>query len=195
MRDRSPRGVAALLVAVGGVLAGHGLTYRLVAPSAHARETLLAGTGHAYLVYANDLALVLALAAMAAIFLGGLTRPSAGLPHRRALAMRLVLFQTVAFAAMEGLERITAGDTLAGLLHHGLLPVGLATQIAIALGISVLIRWLLRTAGTLAGLFAQARPARSGLIPALAPGRVDRIRSIARSAVGLRGPPSPSIAG
>lgn len=194
MRDRSRRGVAALLLAVGGVLAGHGLTYRLLAPSAHARETLLARSGHSYLAFANDLALILALSAIATMFLGRLVRRAEGLPDRNALVLRLALFQAVAFAAMEALERVTAGDPLSGLLQHGLLPAGLVIQVAIALAIALLIRWLLRAAETLAGLLARPRLARSDPLPVAAPGRVDRVRSIARSAVGLRGPPLPSAA-
>jgi hypothetical protein len=189
MRDRSRRGAAALLVALGGVLAGHALTYRLVAPAAHARETLLASSGHAYLAYANDVALILALSAIATMFLGRLLRRADGLPDRNALMLRLAVFQTAAFAAMEGLERVTAGDPLSGLLHHGLLPVGLAAQVVLALAIAHVIRWLLRAADTLAERLAQPRLVRSDAFPVAAPARVDRIRSIARSAVGLRGPP------
>jgi hypothetical protein len=186
--------MAALLMAVGGVLVGHALTYRLVAPTAHARETLLAGTGHAYLAYANDLALILALAAIATIFLGRLVRRADGLPEPRSLAVRLALFQTFAFATMESLERITAGDTVAGLLHHGLLPAGLAIQVALALALSVVLRWLLRAADTLAELLARPRSGRTGAVHTVSAGRVDRVGSIARSAVGVRGPPLPSSA-
>ena len=65
-------------VAVGGVLAGHWLTYLVVAPLAGSRATILHQTGHAYLGLANDLALVVALAAMATMFIGQLAEPGAG---------------------------------------------------------------------------------------------------------------------
>ena len=51
-------------VAVGGVLVGHWLTYLAVAPLAGSRATILHQTGHSYLGLANDLALVVALAAI-----------------------------------------------------------------------------------------------------------------------------------
>ncbi len=62
---------AALGVGVGGVLAGHWLTYLAVSPTSPARATLLHDTGHAYLGLANDVGLLVVLAAFAAIFLGG----------------------------------------------------------------------------------------------------------------------------
>ncbi len=62
-------------VAVGGVLAGHWLTYLAVAPLAGSRATILHQTGHAYLGLANDLALVAALAAMASMFIAQLASP------------------------------------------------------------------------------------------------------------------------
>ena len=83
-------------VAVGGVLAGHWLTYLVVAPLAGSRATILHQTGHSYLGLANDLALVVALAAMASMFVAQLTRP---LPAGQldGLAGRVVRFQVCAF--------------------------------------------------------------------------------------------------
>ncbi len=190
------RGIAALLVAVGGVLAGHWLTYRLVAPSGHARDTLLAGTGHGYLSYANDLALILALAAIAAIFLGRLCLHDGGELDLRTLAIRLIVFQTSAFAAMEGLERVTAGASPAGLLHHGLLPLGLGVQALVALAITLLIRWLLRMADAVATLLGVTGPRRREAVRVVpCPGDHVVVRSVARSAVGVRGPPSLPVIG
>ena len=63
-------------VAVGGVLVGHWLTYLAVAPAASSRTAILQQTGHAYLGLANDVALVVALAALATMFIGQLADPS-----------------------------------------------------------------------------------------------------------------------
>ena len=62
-------------IAVGGVLVGHWLTYLAVAPLAGQRAAILHRTGHAYLGMANDLVLVVALAAIATMFIGQLTDP------------------------------------------------------------------------------------------------------------------------
>jgi hypothetical protein len=183
-------------VAVGGVLAGHWLTYRLVAPTAHARASLLEGSGHGYLGYANDLALVLALTAMAGIFLGRLTRRDGTELGRRPLAIRLVAFQIGVFAAMETLERLTAGTSLTELFHHGLLPLGLGIQALVALGVALVIRALLRAADAAVALLGSRRRDRCSAI-ATVPGAADHVivRRIVRNAVGLRGPPSLPVTG
>jgi hypothetical protein len=190
------RGIAALSVAVGGVLAGHWLTYRLVAPSGHARASLLEGSGHGYLGYANDLALVLALTAMAGIFLGRLTHRGGAELGRRPLSIRLVSFQVAVFAAMEILERLTAGSSLTELLHHGVLPLGVGIQALVALGVALLIRALLRAADAAAALLGRRGQDRCGAV-APVPGAADHIvvRRVASSAVGLRGPPSLPVTG
>jgi hypothetical protein len=190
------RWIAALSVAVGGVLAGHWLTYRLVAPSAHARASLLEGSGHGYLGYANDLALVLALTAMAGIFLGRLTdRDGIGLGPRP-LAIRLVSFQVAVFAAMETLERLTAGASLAELFHHGLLPLGLGIQALVALGVALVIRGLLRAANAVVARLGSRRWERVGAIDPIV-GADDHVivRRVVRCAVGLRGPPRLPVTG
>jgi len=195
MAARSRRGTAALLIAVGGVLVGHWVTYLAVAPSPHARRTLLDADGHAYLAYANDLALVAALTAIAAIFLGRLTRGADGLPALGRLAIRLALFQAFAFTTMEATERITAGAPLSGLLHHGLLPVGLAIQVTVALVLALSIRWLLRLADAVVALLGSTAAPRRVAARVVGPrSAAVPLRRIARSATGLRGPPPlPSI--
>jgi hypothetical protein len=190
MHDRIPgRGLAARAIAVVGVLAGHWLTYRLVSPSTHERDSLLAGTGHGYLGFANDAALVLALAAVAALFLGRLLGDADGLPDRGPLALRLIAFQAGAFAGLELLERVTAGAPPSGLMDHGLLPAGLAIQALIGLAGAALIRWILRAADAVAARLAGGAMPRRAAVAIVAVSRRAASRPIARSAVGVRGPP------
>jgi len=183
-RRRSVLGVAA-----GGVLLGHAITYALADPNAHQRTTDLASTGHAYLGLANDLGLIAALIALSAVFLGGLTRGHGDAPTLRGLAARLAVFQMVAFASMELLERVSAGAPLAGVLHHGILPLGLAVQVAVAALGALIIRWLLRAADRIESVLGAAptlfdRATSAVIIPMFhAPARP------VLAAAGIRGPP------
>lgn len=185
----SRRRLATLGVAVGGVLAGHWLTYLAVSPTSHAREALLHDTGHAYLGLANDVGLLVVLAAFAAIFLGRLTTTD---PNTRpTISRRIVGFQVGAFLTMEVLERITAGVPLTELARHILLPTGIAFQIGVGLLASAVIRWLLRLADRVAstiatGAAAPGRPAPAFALPASA--FVPTGREL--FATGVRGPPT-----
>lgn len=189
MSDHRANRAAVLGVAAGGVLLGHWLTYRLVSPHAHAREALLARTGHAYLGLANDIGIAFAVVALAAVFLTHLTQrdQTAGVGR---WFLRLAFFQVGAFLAMETMERVSSGAPLADLMQHGLLPSGIAVQLVVALAGALAVRWLLRAAERLQELLAQ--PA---TIPAFAV--VARIVATAAApaarpafaAAGIRGPP------
>jgi hypothetical protein len=184
------RRLAILAISVGGVLAGHWLTYLVVAPIAHSRHALLHQTGHGYLGMVNDLALLVALAAMASMFIGQLTRP-APLADTHAIAWRVARFQVCAFALLEVLERATAGSPLSELIHSDILPIGVAAQITIGLLAAFAIRWLLRTADRVAAALgrAAAPPRREVPRPLLPePVFVPVVQHL--SAVGVRGPPS-----
>jgi hypothetical protein len=184
------RRLATLAVAVGGVLAGHWLTYLAVAPAAGSRAAILHETGHAYLGMANDLALMVALAAMATMFIGQLTSPlPAG--QLQGITGRVARFQVSAFVLLEVLERVTAGSPLSELIHTGILPIGIATQVGIAYVAACAIRWLLRTADRVAAAFGRATdaPRRDALRPLL-PEPVFVTAGRHLSAAGVRGPPS-----
>jgi hypothetical protein len=183
------RRLATLGVAVGGVLAGHWLTYLAVTPVAGSRAAFLHQTGHAYLGLANDLALVAALAAMATMFVGQLTDPEpAG--QLRGLTARVVRFQVSAFVLMEVLERVTAGSPLAELIHTGILPAGIAVQVAVGYLAAWAIRWLLRTADRVAGTFGRTGIApRREVLRTLLPEPVFRSAVPHLSATSVRGPP------
>ena len=177
-------------VAVGGVLAGHWLTYLVVTPIAGSRATILHQTGHSYLGLANDLALVAALAALASMFIAQLTDPApAG--HLLGITGRVVRFQVCAFVAMEVLERVTAGSPLSELIRTGILPIGVAAQVTIGFLAAFAIRWLLRAADRVAEALghASAPPRRDVPRPLLPdPVFVSDFRHL--SAAGVRGPPS-----
>lgn len=183
-RRRSVLGIAA-----GGVLLGHAITYALADPNAHERTADLARTGHAYLGIANDLGLVVALVALSAVFLGGLTRGHGDLPSLRGVTGRLAVFQMMAFASMELLERISAGAPMTGVLHHGILPLGLVIQVVVAALGALIIRWLLRAADRIAWALGRApapfdRATAAFTIPTFhVPARP------ALAAAGIRGPP------
>jgi hypothetical protein len=177
-------------VAVGGVIAGHWLTYLVVAPIAGSRATILHQTGHSYLGLANDLALVAALAALASMFIAQLTNPMPS-GHLLGITGRVVRFQVCAFIALEVLERVTAGSPLSELIRSGILPIGVAAQITIGFLAAFAIRWLLRAADRVAEALghAAAAPRRDvprPLLPELV--FVPIFRHL--SAAGVRGPPS-----
>jgi hypothetical protein len=182
------RRAATLGVAVGGVLLGHRLTYLLIDPGAQARTALLRRTGHAYLGFANDLALVAALTGLAALFVGQLVASSRS-ERGTDLTRRIVAFQVSAFVLMEVLERVMAGAPLGGLAR--VLTVGIATQAAVAVLAAVVIRLLLRTADQVSAMLG--RPAIDRVRPVLGlaipePVTIPLGRHL--SAAGVRGPPS-----
>jgi hypothetical protein len=184
------RRLATLGVAVGGVLAGHWLTYLAVAPTAGSRAVILHETGHAYLGMANDLALVVALAALATMFIGQLTRPApAG--QVQGLTARVVRFQVSAFVLLEVLERVTAGSPLTELIHTDILPIGIAAQVGIGYVAALAIGWLLHTADRVAAVFGRAAAPPRRLVPRpLQPELAFVPAGRHLSAAGVRGPPS-----
>lgn len=178
-------------VAVGGVLVGHAVTYGFVRPDEHARESLLAATGHAYLHLANESGLLLALIALAVALLGRVSRRrGVDAPSIGTLFRSLAGFQVAVFLAMEVLERVSSGATLSGMLDGGLLPLGVLAQLLIAVLGSFLIHHLLRAADRLGELLGRA--------PALGRRRLETLRSSAAAlgrtpalaSTAIRAPPS-----
>ena len=163
MRIREPahRVSAAAGLAAGGVLAGHSLAYAIIAPDAAVRGRLLASTGHGYLPAANVLTLLAVLATLGALFLGRLTRPWAT-PGWKALSTRVAALQIGAFLAMEVFERLSSGTPLSGLLHGGLLPVGIVVQLPVAGIVAALVRLTLRASDAVAAVMGRAPRLPSG---------------------------------
>jgi len=178
---------AAFGVAAGGVLLGHWLTYTLAGLRGQEAPEALAHTGHGYLALANDLALMVALAGVALVFLGRLTRGDDDVPSWRATALRLAVFQVAAFGAMETLERLTAGAPMHDLV--GLIPLGVAVQSVLAVAGALLIAWLLRAAASIEAALGTAPPLpRPAAVSLAIVSLVPRAR-FAVAAVGIRGPP------
>jgi Flp pilus assembly pilin Flp len=187
MDGRRPRvGLPALGIAVGGVLAGHWLTYVIVRPDHHDRASLLASTGHGYLATAVEVALLAALVAAAMVFLGRLVREDVT-PGFRSLAGRLGTFQIGAFVVLEVAERAVASS------FDGLLAVCLAgtgVQLLVATAAAWLLRRLERAADVAASVLGRA--ARTAIDRALAPLDLSpalRLRGAAYAAESIRGPP------
>jgi hypothetical protein len=151
-RRGSSRPSLVLGLALGGVLLGHTVAYRLLLPDAHTRALELAASGHGYLSGANVVGLVASVAALATLFLGGVLRTNETAP--RHLSARLVGFQLAAFLTMEVLERIaSAGD-----VQHlpSVLVIGLPVQALIALLVALVVWLLLRVAASIADLLFPA---------------------------------------
>ena len=189
----SARRLLIIAAVVGGVLVGHAATYVLAVPDPHHRDLVLDGTGHGYLPAAAQLALVLAVAGIAAVFASAVASRSraADLPFVRLLA-RLAAAQVVAFAGLEIVERSLAGAPLGDLVGDRLLVIGVAAQLGVAIVSAVAIRSLGRGAARLGEVVrartVAARPATGTLaIASHAPWAPARVIPPADP---IRGPPS-----
>jgi hypothetical protein len=181
--------LVALPLVLAGAQGGHAVDYWLVAPSAHERAELLAGTGHAYFSY---LPFFVALA-------GGLVVIGfvwvTGEAHRGRYAVPfdrwpLALLPLATFVLQEHVERY---------LHDGAFPwqaiaeptfaLGFVLQIPFAIAAYVAARLLLRAAEAM-GAFLRDRPATWVVDGVLTPSVVD-LPSPAPLAGGhpVRGPP------
>lgn len=184
---------AVVAVAATGVLAGHRLTYLADVPDAGPRASLLAGTGHQYLSVAGELVSALLAISIAAVFLGGLMNARTSPTPGRTLASRLVLLQIGAFVAMEVLERSTAGVGLGHLLDGGILVLGIAINVGVAL-VGAVVLWLIlrladRVAATISSGTAGSVSARASL-PLMPLAAVQSPRHPSLGTLLVRGPPS-----
>jgi hypothetical protein len=179
---------AAFGIAAGGVLVGHWLTYAVAGPRGNDALAATTHLEHGYLSMANDLALTLALAGIAVVFLGRLTRGDDASSTWHTTALRLGVFQVAAFGAMETLERATAGAPMRDLLD--LIPIGVAVQAGLAVLGGLLIACLQRAAAFVESALGRA--------PALPASPVAVLRAVAATspraclavaADGIRGPP------
>ena len=145
-----------LALAAAGVLASHGLAYRIVEPNAERRQHLLEETGHAYLSLelAGSLLAALVIVGFAGCVLGGARRGDAPAPWIFGLA------PPIGFALQEHAELLihTHAFEPSPVLAPTFL-VGLALQIPFALIALLAARALLAVAG--------ARATRHGLPPRL----------------------------
>ena len=142
---------------LGGLVAGHGLGFRLAFADPHARADALAHSGHSYLAYVP-----LALAVSLGVLVAGLMLQGAaafrGEPRRAATSPLIVLLPPFAFVIQEVAER---------LLHTGQAPwtlppqpaflFGLALQLPFALA-ALLVAWVLDSAARAVGRAFGAPP-------------------------------------
>jgi hypothetical protein len=183
---RSIRPSVVLGLALGGVLLGHTLAYRLLLPDAHARTLELAGSGHGYLSGANAVGVVAAMVALCVLFLGRLLRSEEAATW--SILWRLLAFQMAAFTSMEILERVASGAGSSRLLP--VLAVGLPVQAFVAATIALLARFLLRAADRIASLAARSLDRSQPELALAAPREVaPAIRRVTGSPPG-RAPPS-----
>jgi hypothetical protein len=149
----------AVPLSVIGVLAAHSLSYRLVVPDAHAREHLLASTGHSYLMYAPAI-VGISLALIALGFGHAIARELRGeSPATKAPAWLVGFVPLLAFVIQEYVERcLQHGSIEWGVALESTFVVGLALQVPFALvaGLATLV--LTRVARGVAAIISR-RPA------------------------------------
>ena len=118
----------ALPLSVLGVLAAHWLSYRLVVPDSHAREHLLAATGHGYLMYAPAI-VGISLALIALGFGHAIVREFRGeSPATTAPAWLVGFVPLLAFVIQEYVERC---------LQHGSIEWGVALESTFVVGLAL----------------------------------------------------------
>jgi hypothetical protein len=184
------RGLAFIAVAVGGLLVGHALSYVFAVPDPYHRDLVLQRTGHGYLPGLTEIAVVLAVGAIAGLLGSAARGRVARTPRFAGVAGAMVATQVVAFVALEVLERLVANAGLGDLGHHHLLTIGIATQVVVALLGAGLLAWLTRASERVAAVLARpvapplARPVLAFAAPANVPGG-----SAALVAEPIRGPP------
>ncbi len=179
------------LLAFAGLVAGHGLSYMVVAPDAYARQELLRATGHA----SHDLVITWSFAAAAAALIGIIAchlRSGWGSESRPRtiprVAAPLWILQTIGFVLLEVTERSYALHHAEQLLQEPGFLLGIVAQAAVALAVSVLVYLLRATVDVIRRLLAP--PARTGRCVQKTLRSVFVLTSsISRSAWNLRGPP------
>lgn len=200
-RSRVGSRVPLAAAAVAAAVAGHALTYLFTVPAAQARALLLAESGHGYWPTAVAAAVVLGLLALVSTttrhFLRGFRRPARperalARPERLEwLALRLALLQISIYVVQEVVERLAAGAPVAGVLHDGVLVVGILVQILVACGVALALA-LLGHAAEAAGRALARLIARAARGPAVAHRPAPRLRAASRhvGSLGSRAPPS-----
>jgi hypothetical protein len=178
---------------MGGLLAGHLVSYFVVAPDAHARAELLAVTGHSD----NGAFVTLTLAATFAAVIGLVmqsvrSRCDRGTqPSRTNVALLLWAIQTLGFVLLEVSER---GHGIAGmseLVHEPAFVIGLLAQLVVALVATAIVLLIRATVDAVLRLLATPRAAGPRLDAGTSAESRAR-RSVSRAAWNLRGPPSPA---
>ncbi len=179
------------LLAFGGLLGGHALSYFAVAPDGHTRAELLRATGHG----SHDFFVTWGLAAAAAGFIGiigahlrsgwesGCREHS--IPRTGSL---LWVMQTAGFVLLEATERGYGLHDLGELLHEPGFLLGLVAQAVVALVAAGLVFLLRASVDAIRRLLAAPEGAAT-VRPQRLPAFYAFASSVARAAWNLRGPP------
>jgi hypothetical protein len=191
---RAWRGFPFAGTALAAVAFGHWLTYLMAVPEAHAREELLAHTGHAYWPVLVELAVALALAGFGTAVLRRVTRRES-LPERGTeavlwIASRLAVLQLATFGSIEVAERLIAGTPVGGVVHGGIIAWGVATQTLLAAGGALLLLWLGRAGDRAREILATTLPP---MLPTVAVRHLAAVAAPQRPLLrrfDVRGPPS-----
>lgn len=188
------RGLVLAVLAAGGVVVAHALSYTLVVRSTHERRDLLAATGHAHLPVAelvvSALAVTAGVLAVAHGFrLGSRDGMGRRRPFRREVAV-LTALQSAAFVGLELTERMAAGA--GGHSFGALLALGLVLQPLVASIAVFLARLLAELGEQLAQLVTAPRPAARPRRPRVLPPTCweSPARSVSFAPLPPRGPPS-----
>jgi hypothetical protein len=141
------------VAALAGVVVGHWIAYLIAFPQAAGRGTALAESGHGYWVGAVALAIACAALAVSGTVVRHIRRALGRWPASpdrvRTIAIRLAGLQTSLFVVQEVLERLRVGAPLSELERGGFLLIGIAVQIAVAVGIALVLALLGRTAAAI----------------------------------------------
>ena len=154
---RERRTFAVLGIAGAGLVLGHWVAYALETPHAHDRGELLRATGHGYLPYLTQMALLAAAIGLAGLFLVRLRRRDGTGSFARDVTL-LGAAQAGAFVGMEIGERLLSGAPLHDLTHGPLLAIGLVVQLAVAVAGAAVLRLTERAADAAAGLHDLGAP-------------------------------------
>jgi hypothetical protein len=178
-----------MAIAAAGLTVGHWFAYALAEPGAHAREQLLHATGHGYLPFATQAGLLAGGLGLVALFLGRCSHRE-GRGSFGSDAVVLAAVQSITFVAMEVGERLASGASLHDLTHGGLLTIGLAVQISVAIAGAGALR-LTDRAAEVAGALHEVTPVRD-LRPVATVATVSFVapRRPAMRTVASRAPPS-----
>jgi hypothetical protein len=182
--------VPALGVAGAGLLLGHWLAYALATPAA-ARDRVLDATGHGYLPYATQVAMLAGALGLACVFLSRLTRRGGGGSFARDAAVFLAV-QAGAFVAMEVGERLLSGASLDDLTHGPLLAIGLGVQAVAAIAGAGLVRICERVAEAVEAVAGSDRTLLPPAVAAVPSAIFAPPRRRATGAAVSRAPPFPA---
>lgn len=137
-------GLPTLGIAAAALALGHLATYAIALPDPHHRELALQGSGHGYLSAFSRVALILALAGAVTIAARAWSAGRRASASLLSLARTMIFLQVTAFVALEMLERMVTGASLADLRSGRLLVIGVLVQATVAVVGSAAAWWLAR---------------------------------------------------